>query len=457
MKTRLPDSDLPSNSRTTAYKVLTKVLRGGAYSNLELDDALDDAPDSCSGFVTEVVYGCLRHLKTLDWVISKASGRALGKIDPKALCILRIALYQTFYMETVPFPIAVNESVLLARRFGNEGMVKFVNAILRNIGRASGSDENLSLPLLYKKYELPALADDPVAFISISESHPEWLVKRWIKRFGPNETKMLCAANNRRPYVNLRCNFMKTDRERLLDDLHASGYEAYASSLTPEGIACRSLPRIDRLKQYESGEFQVQDDGAILIGHILDPQPGETVLDVCSAPGGKATHCAELMKNTGQIIAVDLHPNRLKLVSESANRLGHTNIRCIAADAGRLEKGSLPVFDKILVDAPCSGTGVLRHKPEIRWRRHENALSELVTIQREILASVSRFLKVGGTLVYSTCSLEPEENEGNLGWFLNKFTDYKTDISDNPDGYLYTYPHIHDTDGFFISRLRRIR
>jgi len=354
-------------------------------------------------------------------------------------------------MNRVPTSAAVNESVLLARQFGGTAIAGFVNAVLRAIAREP------TMPL-------PDLNRDPVLHLSIKYSHPEWLVRRWLNRHGPERTAALCAANNEIPPVTVRVQPLRTTPEALRAELEREGIEVTPCRISNVGLVLRRTKDLGRLPAYRKGEFYVQDEAAQLVGFIVDPKPGESVLDACAAPGGKSTHLAELMGDRGEVVAADVDSTRLERIVENAGRLGLTAIRPMVADATR--PGNFLAdrrFDRILVDAPCSGLGIIRRNPEAKWYKSEDLIRSMAVLQSSILNRVAPLLKPGGILVYSTCTTELEENENVVGAFLTEHPDFRisplqAEYSENPvmvtaEGYLQTIFNPYQMDHFFAARL----
>lgn len=377
----------------------------------------------------------------------------MQKQTPWIRNILRLGVYQILYMDRVPPPAAINEAANQARRFGHPGAVKFVNGVLRNILRRSG------------KINFPSLDKDPVGHISLKYSHPGWLVERWIAQMGVEETISLCLANNRPAPNAVRVNTLKTTREDLMDLLDREGVKAVKTGYSPDGLILEGVRGLRGFPPFEEGLFQVQDESSMLVGHAVSPEPGSLVLDVAGAPGGKTTHLAQMMGDRGTVIATDIHPHKLKLIEDNCSRLGITCVRPVKADARNLAGDYAGKADYVLLDAPCSGTGVIRRKPDSRWRKEPGQLPGITTLQREMLESVSRCLKPGGVLVYSTCSVLPEENDEQVERFLGEHPDFRGEdlgnylpkgLGEKEDlarGFVQLYPHRHGTDGFFIARM----
>ena len=443
-------------ARDEALTILTKILREGAYSNIALKQGLDKSSLSRvdKALVTEIVNGTLKNLIKIDWIISQFTANNKSKISPLAEDIIRCGVYQIFYLDRVPDSAVCNECAELARKHSHEGVVKFVNGVLRNIARNKDG------------VKLPERSDMPERYLSIMYSHPEWMVKKWAGDYGLSFTEDLLKANNTAPLVSVRANSLKTTREKLKEMLIKEGIECEDGTYYSEALYLKGTSSIDALEAYKQGLFQVQDESSMLAAKILDPKPGELIIDVCSAPGGKATHMAELMKNEGKILARDVHDHKLRLISQSCKRLGITIVEPQLYNAKSLDGALVQKADRVMVDAPCSGLGVIRRKPDMRWKKEPDDFRELMRIQTSIMETSSRYVKKGGVLIYSTCTLNKNENLGVVESFLNKTSGfYLEDISKllpehlevktAPQGYLELYPNIHGTDGFFIARLKR--
>ena len=425
-------------ARAAAIKVVFEVNERGAYSNVALAKILrtEKLNDIDRRFCTELVYGTVKAGESIDWIISKYINRPLKKVDPKVLAILRVGIYQIFYMDRVPNSAAVNESVEIAKKISVNSS-KFVNAVLRSAIREPN------------KSQFPK--GDSAEEIALRMFHPQWLVEHWIKQFGMEQTKEICKADNVTPPLTLRVNTLKTNREETLDKLNHQGINALPSTLTEEGIiiinGAGSLDNLDVLNQ---GLCQVQDESSMLVAKELDPQAGEFIIDCCAAPGGKTTHIAELMKNNGHIIAVDIHEHKIKQIESNVQRLDVNIVETILLDAREIGNKFKGKADRVLVDAPCSGLGVLRRKADLRWKKNIKELQNLPKLQLEIINSAANAVKSSGTLVYSTCTLEKSENEGIIKTFLENRNDFKL------ENMRTLLPHIDGTDGFFIAKLTRI-
>lgn len=440
------------NAREIALKILLDVHLKGAYSNYSISKHLKGIENKQDeSLVREIVYGVIENLSYIDYMISKLSNRRLEKVDPKILDILRIGVYQMAFMDKIPHRAAVNESVNLAKKYGHKGLVGFTNGLLRNFSR--------------KKEEIMKIdLKDQVDYLSIKYSHPKWMVKRWLKEFSYEFTEDLLIHNNSKPKLNIRVNTLKTTREELKDLLLNSGYRVTESSYAKDGLIVEDPLRITETEEFQKGYFTIQDESSMLVAQVLSPKEKSLVIDLCSAPGGKSTHMGQLMKNKGKIISCDIYDHKLDLVRENAYRLGITIIETKIQDALKLNEDFIEKADYLLVDAPCSGLGIIRRRPEIKWNRKEEDIKDLSKMQKAILDNAGRYLKPGGVMVYSTCTIEREENmgviedflEGNKNFALEGFSDLLSSPIDTEDkGYIQLFPHIHGTDGFFVARLRK--
>lgn len=445
------------NARDMALNVLKHVEEDGAYANLALNKVLEEhRPKKIDrAFATELAYGTLRALNTVDWVLSRFLKQPLSSQTIWVRNILRIGAYQLLFMDRVPPSAACNESVELAKKYANPGMVKFVNGVLRNITR------NLS------NIEYPDINDDPLGHISLKYSHPTWLVKRWLQEYGVDQTIQLCKTNNETPPNTVRTNTLRISREDLILRLEQEGVKAEKTKHAVEALIVDGFLSYRSLPSFQQGLFQVQDESSMLVGHALKPEPGSKVIDAAAAPGGKSTHLGQLMGNKGKILAFDVHPHKLSLIEDNCRRLGVTIIEGKTADAREMPKELENWADYVLLDAPCSGLGVLRRRPDARWRKEASHIPAIVKLQQEILESVSQCVRPGGVLLYSTCTITREENIDQIEKLLNKNPDFMLEdltnllpesLSKEPgvqQGYIQLLPHIHGMDGFFIARMRK--
>ncbi|MCR6544641.1 16S rRNA (cytosine(967)-C(5))-methyltransferase RsmB [Dehalobacterium formicoaceticum] len=446
--------------RETALLILYQVAEKGAFANLELNKVLNRGTyrGLDRSFITELVYGTIRMQGRIDYILGLFIKKPLNTLPLWILLILRLGVYQIMFLDKVPERAAVNESVKLAKKYGHAGTVKLVNGVLRNITRQKDQ-------IVY-----PSLEQDPVNHIALLYSHPQWMVEGWLEQFGREETLELCAWNNTSPQVTLRTNTLKTTREGLLLRLKEEGVASRPGRFVPESIILEEVTAIASLPSYQEGLFQVQDEGSMLVAHVLQPSPGSRMLDLCAAPGGKTTHVAQLMKNQGEIKAFDLYPHKLSLIDESCKRLGITIVETAVQDGTQLPDSLTHWADYCLVDAPCSGLGVLRRRPDARWNKEKGDIGALAAIQKKLLSAAAKTVKPGGILVYSTCTITPEENEALVCWFLREHEDFALDPIDQilgfplgdlgdhekpSQGMLQLYPHRHGTDGLFMARMKK--
>ncbi|MCH4179524.1 MAG: 16S rRNA (cytosine(967)-C(5))-methyltransferase RsmB [Megasphaera sp.] len=439
------------NVREIAFHSLVTICKDEGYSNIEVSKEIQKykLADRDRRFYTELVYGTLRHLNYLDWIISHISTRKLNKLDPLCLAIVRMGLYQIFGMTKVPESAACNESVKLARKFGNNGMAKFVNAMLRNSIRRR------------REFVPPTLEEDAVTHISLTYHQQEWLVREWIKKYGQEDTIALCRYFDEIPDLCLRTNTGKISRDDLIKRLEEKGITAEKSQYSPEGIFLRNIPSISHLDVLDTGLAIIQDEPSQLVAHVLDPQPHEMIFDLCAAPGGKTTHIAALGGPTCVVYGGDIYNHKLKLIEDNARRLGLTNVRTILQNACTIGSSYANRADRVLVDAPCSGLGVLRHKIDLRWRKNLSDLRTLPALQHRLLENAAQCVKKGGVLVYSTCTMNDDENirivEAFLAshpeFHLERASDYCNIKQDGPC--IQLLPQRDHMDGFFISRLRK--
>ena len=438
-----------SQARYEALRILVRVEEDRAFADIVLEHALEHARlDSReAGLCTELVYGTLRWRRHLDWRLAPHLNRPLDKLDPWVRTVLRLTAYQIFFLDRVPRWAAVDEAVSLAKlKARKPGPPEFVNAVLRSLTRAAGPPP------------LPAL---PVEAAAVRCSFPDWIAARWIARYGQPEAEALMLASNDRPPTTMRVNLLRITREALAGRLRDEEL-AYArpTALAPEGLLVER-GAVSRWAAFAGGWCTIQDEASMLVSRLLDPQPGELVADACAAPGTKATHLAELMRNRGRIVAMDPQAARLKLVSKGAARLGISIIEPRVGGAAALAGRWKGKCDRVLVDAPCSNLGVLRRNPDVKWRRTEEDLRRLQAKQRTILEAAASMVKLGGRLVYATCSLEPDENEAVVATLLERNSPWQVDppegfpVTPDAAGYVRLFPHVHGTDGFTAIRLRK--
>lgn len=442
------------NSREVAFDVLCKVFSEDAYSNLALDNAVkeNNLNRLDSAFCTALVYGVLEKLLTIDYIIRKMSSVPFRKIELSTLVILRMGIYQILFMDKVPHSAAVNESVNLAKKkklFKSSG---FINGLLRSLIRAEG------------KYPLPP-ESDRIKYLSVKYSCPEYLISLWLDAYGEEVALSVLDSLSGRPPLTVRVNTLLTDSETLIANLAEEGVEAQKSELCDNMLTLEHSGAVDSLRAYELGEFYVQDVASAICAEVCGTKPNQRVYDVCSAPGGKSFAMAMNMENRGQVRSFDLHPHKIRLIDAGAKRLGISIINASVRDAAE-DKDLTDTADVVLCDVPCSGFGILRRKPEIRYRKSEDYMN-LPPIQMQILENSAKLVKAGGTLVYSTCTLNPAENSEIAEKFLSAHPEFspkrielpkaiKRKINEN-ENMLTLFPTRDGSDGFFIAAFERSR
>lgn len=424
------------NAREVAINVLYKVEFGEGYSNVALDKELNKSElnNIDRALASEIVYGVLTWKITLDEIIKRYSSIKLKKISPWIINILRIGIYQIVFLDKIPESAAVNESVNLAKKYGHEASARFTNAILRKI------EKNEMEKLLEYIWAKPQMSEEEL--ISIATSHPIWIVEELLKQYDKKFVTEILNANNITPDITLRANILKTSRDELFKLLSLKNIDCKKGNL-------KDSIKVKKLCDFGTALYAVQDEAAQLACLKLDPKPGERVLDACSAPGGKTTYLAELMNNQGKVDAWDIHEHRVNLVKEAAKNQGVTIISASVKDATDYSTGLNGKYDKVLLDVPCSGLGVIRKKPDIKWTRSFEDLESLVLIQSKILDTCSEYVRPSGRLVYSTCTILKQENEEQVEKFLNKHHEFQLMEKIN------LFPNINDTDGFFIAVFER--
>jgi len=450
--------------RKTALFVLNSLDKGRCTLDRILEDIQNkemvlSRRDQALFYV--LVYGVLRWRGRLDWIISHFSKIRIDKIEPAVMNILRLGLFQIIYLNRIPVSAAVNTSVEIAKSFASSPAAGFANALLR---KAAGE---------YKKIPFPDPDKNPAHSLAVRKSFPEWLIKRWLNQFGLKETEALCDAINTIPPITVRTNSLRTTRDDLAKRLAPDVQQIENTTYSPDGIRFikpdRSIPEI---KAFKDGWFQVQDEAAQLVACLLNPRPGDTVLDACAGLGGKTGHIAQMMKNTGRLLAMDNQANKLQQLESEMKRLGISIVTTCNYDLTipfdrQFSYMGFSGFDRILLDAPCSGLGVLRRNPDAKWLISNSRFNRYKARQINFLNNLAQLVKPSGTLVYAVCSTEPEENEEVVKGFLdihpefvvnNKLEGLPQNVYSlvNKNRYLKTYPHINNMDGFFAVCFKRI-
>ena len=426
-------------TRELALKILYKIDKEQAYSNIILNEEIKQNRKNLTekdiGLISEIVYGVTTWRLTLDEIIKKHSKIKLKKISTWILNILRMGVYQIIFLDKIPKSAAVNECVNLAKRYGHSSSSNFVNAILRKIEKTA--------------YEEFFQIKDDIERISKTTSMPEWIIKELLKNNNIDKVEEICKNSNIKPKITIRVNTLKITKKDLMKKLDEQNIN-YKETDYEDFLILDKTKNIENLDLFKNGFFTIQDISAGLTAKILAPEEGENILDACSAPGGKTTYIAELMKNKGNVEAWDIHEHRTKLVEENAKRLGIDIIKTKVKDASIYDENLKEKFDKILLDVPCLGIGVIKRKPDIKWQRKIEDVEEITKLQQNILENCSKYLKKQGILVYSTCSIFKEENEDVIYKFLEKNSNFE--IEEN--SIINIIPDI-GKDGFFICRLHK--
>jgi 16S rRNA (cytosine967-C5)-methyltransferase len=445
-----------TNPRQAACETLLRIKKEGGFADrlidIELSNGILSGPDR--GLYAELVFGVLRRQGTLDHILQQLLEKPMIELDPLALVILRIGLYQLTCLDRIPESAAVNESVNLAKLI-TPGTSGLINAVLRNYIRRRDT------------IAFPDISTNPAVSIATRHSQPEWLVEQWIGQLGVNEAQQLAEASSQQPPLTLRVNTLCASRDQLLQEFESHGIVAAPCRYSPDGIAMAARHMVSALPGFDAGFFAVQDEASQLAGRLLGAEPGERVWDACCAPGGKSCHIAQLMGDRGELIATDISRSKLTLVQDSLRRLGINSVSTAVADLHRPETFPDGCFDRILLDAPCSGLGVIRRNPEAKWRLFSGDITRLAAVQKTLLKNAAAKLKPGGTLLYSTCSTSEAENEIVVEDFLLHHPDF---VLENLNdlfpawsdliafyGMFRVWPHRHGMDGFFAARIRRIK
>jgi 16S rRNA (cytosine967-C5)-methyltransferase len=441
------------NARQLCVKILNRYDRSDSYIDKLVHQALkiEQLIPQDKALLTELVNGVIRWRSKLDWVLTGFYHGDYQKCLNLVKNAMRIALYQIMYLNRIPVPAAIYESVEIVKRIQGDKTAAIVNGVLRNIAR------NLD------NIRYPERNEDETYYYAILHSHPKWMVKRWIERYGIENTEKLMCFNNQRPYIAVRVNTLKVNIEEI------------KSIFTQHNIAYRQCPYliesllldspkydVSASELFRSGKIAIQDPSASLAARLANPQAGDLVIDLCAAPGGKSFLLAELMINSGKIIALDKHQSKLRFITEGALRLGLDIIEVSEADASEFKINQKA--DIVFADVPCSGMGTISKKPDIKWKRELDDITMLVQMQRQILANAARLVKINGAIIYSTCTIEPEENKKNVEWFLANNPDFELDNAEKylpaevcSDGYFESIPYIHAMDGAFAARFIKKR
>lgn len=435
------------SARFLAWSALERIERDAAYSDIVLSHLYDQSELSIRdrAFVSELVRGTLRWKKRLDWVVDQLFSGKAQQLPAPVRWLLWLGLYQLEYMRTPEFA-AVNESVKVARRLKLHRWTGVINGILRNFVRN------------HTRLRFPDVKNEPVAWLAVTESHPEWLVQRWIEQFGFENATALCRANNRAPDLSVRPNRLRWTEEQFVTQLHAHKVQ-FCRAEIPGFYRIQKIDFSYRERLLRDGLITIQDASAGLAVLLASPKSGQLIVDLCAAPGGKSMFAAELINNQGLVISGDKNSSRAGLIQKAAARLQHGSIHAVVADAQHFPAKQA---DVVLLDAPCSGLGVLRKKPDLRWRKNESDIFHLQKLQAEMIRQAGLLVKAGGSLVYSTCSIDRDENEIPVIEFLKNNENFEIQNPDEQtispefvtnDGFVRTWPHKHHMDGSFAAKL----
>ena len=435
--------------RAQAIETLKKIFKDKSYSNIVINNDMKNVDNRFLSLYRKSVLGVVENLIFIDWIINQVSKTKTKKMETDVLLVLRLAVYQIFFLDKSHENIVVNESVQYIKDNGNIRASKFVNAVLRNILRSKDN-------LIKKMNELPR--DD---YLSVKYSYPKELIVKWEKQFGKDVDKVLTANNTEAP-LEIRVNTLKIQRDELIKLFEEKGIKSYKCKYADKGLIIENPFEIDKTDEYKNGLFSVQSESSMLAGQILNPKENSFIIDVCAAPGGKTLNAAEMMNNTGKILSRDIYPAKLRLIENELKRLVIKNVKVEKYDARKLDESLVGKADYVIADVPCSGLGIIRRKPEIKY--NETDLKDITEIQYKILENASKYLKQSGELVYSTCTTNKEENIEIINRFLKNKNFILADFSDiinedfktAKDGYIEIYPHLHGMDGFFIAKLKRL-
>lgn len=444
------------DARSIAVKILTRVERTDSYLDKLIDYEIRNSEtlnDYDKSLLNEICHGVIRWMRRLDWFLNGFYRGNWEKCTPEIKNTLRVALYQILFLNKIPDFAAVNEAVEFVKKISTQKHADVVNGLLRTIIRTKA------------ELVLPTREIDEVKYLGIMQSHPNWMVKRWIQRFGFDEAEQLAESHNKRPILTLRINTLKTSRDAVLKKFDEKQIVYRTCKYIDYFVTLRLMSKIYLDEDFLNGLYTVQDESAGLPSILLAPKENDSILDMCAAPGGKSTHIAQLLGGKGKVYAVDKYDAKIKMIKQTAERLGVTNVEYIQDDAMDFQSDAIKdmKFDKILLDAPCSGLGVLSKKPEIRWKREQKDITALSELQKKMLNAAPKYLKPGGVIVYSTCTTEQEENMDVVKDFLEKNPEFMIEDASkfvnkelvNAEGCVETFTHKHGIDGAFAARLIR--
>ncbi len=458
-------------TRELVLGVLLEVTRDGEYSHISLRNVLTkyqylDKRDRA--FITRVVEGTLEHMIEIDYIINQFSKVKVNKMKPVIRCILRSAVYQLKYMDSVPNSAACNEAVKLATKKGFASLKGFVNGVLRSIER---NLDTITYPDEANEME----------YLSVKYSMPEWILQKWLSQYDRDTVETMLADFQKEKPTTIRVNWNVMTREELVESLKNQGVTVENHPYLADALWISSYDYLADLDSFQKGAFHVQDISSMLVAHLANPKEGDTVIDVCAAPGGKSLHMAELLRGTGHVEARDLTDYKVNLIWDNIQRSGMKNIEAVRQDATVFDEESVEKADIVVADLPCSGLGVLGKKTDLKYKMTEQTQKDLVALQREILSKVKSYVKPGGTLIYSTCTINEAENMGNVNWFLTENKEFelasvredlceelRAEVAEGTsdkqfpkavvrDGCLQLLPGVHKSDGFFIAKFKKVK
>lgn len=444
---------MSKTAREQVVDLLMTIEKEQTYAQLLLKEQLQGYEIKDKAFITEVVYGTLKYQIQLDYILNQFSKTPVHKMKPLIRNLMRMSTYQLFYLDKVPASAVINEAVKIAKKRKFVTLAGFVNGLLRNIDRAK---ETIAYPNPKQK---------PAEYLSTVYALPEWMIQNWLKVYAFDEVEAMVKALNERARVCIRINHLKGTEEEVIPVLEAEGVEVAKGRLLEEALYIQKVDQLQKMPSFKEGKWTVQDESAMLVAHVMAPQPGEKILDMCSAPGGKSMHMADLMQNQGEIISCDLHAHKMNLISEQAKRLGITIIKPTLQDGTCFNEAFYEAFDGVLLDAPCSGLGILKRKPDMRHHRQQQDIEDIAAIQRALIDQAVKYVKKGGRLVYSTCTISEPENEAMVryikekhGLVLQSIMPYMPEHlkgAVKEEGMIQILPQMADTDGFFIASFKK--
>lgn len=446
-----------TNEREVAFDILFDVEKNGTHSHLILSEILSNyqfLDKKSRSFITKVVEGTLEYQLRLDYILDQVSKTKMKKCKPLIRTLLRMGAYQICFLEQVPDSAVCNETVKLAKKRGFSSLSGFVNGVLRNVARNK------------EQIQYPDERKDPTSYLSVYYSMPVWIIEKWLKQYDYETVKQMLDAFLQETKTTIRCNTEKVTKEQLIQSLEEEQVEVAECPYVEEGLYISKYNYLRKLKAFQKGWFQVQDQSSMLVGKVANIQKYFKVIDICAAPGGKSFHCAELLQGTGLVIARDLTEYKKELMEENLERLGYQNVRLECQDGTELREEDIETADVVIADLPCSGLGIIGKKSDIKYKMSEEQQEELVELQRKLLSVLWKYVKKGGTLIYSTCTINEKENEENRQWILQNLPFKAIDLdpflpkelhSDTTkDGYLQLLAGKHSCDGFFIAKFQRI-